>query len=94
MLRIDRPDSPTFRAVPGRHQVAIVGEGCAKEGMTVHVIRTYLQAKPAFEAFGGGVLMRVVPVFRRLIFPDIHIPYFVSIYLAVISIWLVPKSSS
>jgi len=38
--------------------------------------------------------MRVVPVFRRLIFPDIHIPYFVSIYLAVISIWLVPKSFS
>ena len=73
MLRIDRPDSPTFRAVPGLHQIAIVGEGCAKEGMTVHIIRAYLQAEPAFEAFGGSVLMRVVTVFRRLVFPDIHI---------------------
>ena len=57
MLRIDRPDSPAFRAVPGRQQIAIVGEGCAKEGMTVHIIRAYLQAEPAFEAFGGSVLM-------------------------------------
>ena len=94
MNLIEGSDPAILGSVPGSHQVAIISEGRAKEGMTVHVIRTYLQAKPAFEAFGGGVLMRVVPVFRRLIFPDIHIPYFVSIYLAVISIWLVPKSFS
>ena len=73
MLRIDRPDSPAFRVVPGRHQIAIVSEGRAKEGMTVYIIRAYVQTEPAFQAFGSGVLMRVVTVFRRLIFPNIHI---------------------
>ena len=94
VFSVEGSDPAILGSVPGSHQVAIISEGRAKEGMTVHVIRACLQAKPAFEAFGGGVLMRVVPVFRRLIFPDIHIPYFVSIYLAVISIWLVPKSFS
>ena len=73
VFSVEGSDPAIFGSVPGSHQVAIISEGRAKEGMTVHVIWAYLQAEPAFEAFGGGVLMRVVTVFRRLVFPDIHI---------------------
>lgn len=73
VFSVEGSDPAILGSVPGSHQVAIVGEGRAKEGMTVHIIRAYLQAEPAFQAFGGCVLMSVVTVFRRLVFPDIHI---------------------
>ena len=49
MLRVEGPDAPAFRAVPGRDQVAVVGKGRAEEGTAVYVVRTYLQAQSALQ---------------------------------------------
>ena len=60
MLRIGRPDLHAHGAVPRSHQIAVVGESRAEEGLTVHVVGTDFQAEPAFQTFGHGVLMGMV----------------------------------
>ena len=72
MLRIGRPDLHAHGAVPRSHQIAVVGESRAEEGLTVHVVGTDFQAEPALQTFGHGVLMGMVTVRRRLVFPDVH----------------------
>ena len=62
MLRIDFSDSAAFGAVPGSHQIAVVGESGAKEGMAIYVIGSNLQTESAFQTFGRGVLLGVVTV--------------------------------
>lgn len=73
MIRIEFPDLFSLRAISGGSQIAVIGESSAEKGMAVHIIRAYLQAKAAFQAFCRGALMCVISIFGRLIFPDTYI---------------------
>ena len=76
MVGIDFLDSAAFGAVPRSHQIAVVGESSAKEGMAIHVVWTDLKAEPAFQAFGHGILMGMVSACRGLVFSNAYVGLF------------------
>ena len=48
-------------------------ENSTVEGIAVHIIRAYLQAQPALQAPGRRIVVRMIDVRLRLVFPDIYI---------------------
>lgn len=69
MFRVDLSDLLRLCAVPVRSQVAVIGENRAVKSIAVHIIRAYLQAQPALKAPGRRIIMRIIDVCLRMVFP-------------------------
>ena len=72
-----------FLFVSCRNQITVIGKERTVEAASVPVIRTDLQAKPAFQALGRGILVLMLFVrllrvlfLRLLISPDTEIRFF------------------